>query len=457
MTGGALPPEGWEEPIPERTRLHQRPPTAAGSGLVAGLASHLMELAAEYELPPGVLLLESVGPVLGRPDAFGPNDRDGHYFSRFLSESPWSVNGSGDVARLLAYAVGELTGDPALERSTAVPLGRVLPAKGLIRRAQAFCVDCFALWKGEGRPIYHPLVWSFREITHCGIHGTTLRTRCPREGCGTEQSTVTYFGRPGFCQRPECGRFLGRLPGRTGRRRGEDGSGWGVWVWGQVSRLIAATQEGFEPSGEGIADAIERLIAGSSAGNGAAFGRSVSATKSVVCDWRSGRVLPTLGHALRVCAVGGVELASLLAGRLEPAVLTLDGPIPPLREAHRPIAWDSLALVLAARTADRSGPVEPILRDFRADRRAVRRRLGPTYAEAVDAASDGRRVEASARAASEATRVRRAVAACLADGETSAKAKVQRRAGLQIRRPRAVDSYREAVREQSRRRARPDG
>ena len=79
--------------------------------------SWLMRQAADHELATGILILESVGPAIGRSRVYGPLDIDGHYFSAFLTTplGPRAAGlhpGKGRVQRLVEF---QLRGGPALE------------------------------------------------------------------------------------------------------------------------------------------------------------------------------------------------------------------------------------------------------------------------------------------------------------------------------------------------------
>jgi TniQ len=430
-------PAGWDESVlPARSRLHPLDPIGLGTALVESATSYCMRLAAAHRLAVGVLILESMGPAIGRSHAYGADDVDGHYFSSLLSESPSTINGSEGRAALFRLGLEALTLRTDLAALTMWRWRRVLWRKGVLRDELAYCPVCLAEWRAAQVPIYHPLIWHLSAVTVCGRHGVLLRTRCAT--CGEVQAPLTFWSRVGHCTNVDCGQWLGGTPSERPATPDAVMADWQALVWREVGQLVVAGGRGEPPpTGAGIASAITASVEAVSGGNGAAFGRAVGVARSLVCDWRAGRSNPSLPSALRICAVGGYRLSALLEGNLvrhgEPLAASV---VPDRRPAHEPVDWQGVRLALAGVVAGEGYPpktLESVLIRFRADYREAQRRF-PDLCEAVVAKGDAwRRERQRARVAAAETSIRSAVADLERAGVRASKWRVQALTGLQVR------------------------
>jgi TniQ len=446
--------EGWDySELPPRAQFRGGEPAGAGSGLIESASSYLMRLAAEHELPPGVVIIDSIGPALGRPKAVGRYHADAHYFTSILSTSPGSVNGRDAIARLFVMALESLTKRDDLQRLTLLPWARVLAKKGLMRPEQAYCPACLQEWQDrEDAEPYYPLIWSISSVRSCGIHRIPLRTVCPEPTCQAIQLPLTFWSRPGYCSKLECGTWLGAaLPEPEISNEADVPNrgqlDWDTWVWQQATDLLATSAIGTEqPTGVGIAEAISGIINSTTDGDGARFGRMIGIAKSVVCDWRAGRVLPTLGSALKIAAAGGCHLTALLYGRVEPSQRAAPRCLPDHRETHRVLPWEALRLaLLGAIDNPGSKTFKAILADLKLDRRSARARYEELCLQAIQAGRLYRKQRQRDRLADDQQRVRLAVTDLRAAGIPPRKRRVQQIAGTQIREPGLVRAWHEAV------------
>ena len=180
--------------------------------MVESLTSYIQRLAAAHAVETGTLvnceLLLRVpytkGVLSGRLPTKLPQ------YSFYIEA--YTLNGTGDRARLWTSALEELTLVRRLDLLTTLPWVNAIDRVHLLRRNRAWCSSCYESWRSSGHPVYEPLLWMFQVVTVCPHHRQPLDSTCPV--CGRTQYVFSSKSRPGHCSR--CQAWLGRVHDEAG-------------------------------------------------------------------------------------------------------------------------------------------------------------------------------------------------------------------------------------------------
>ena len=107
--------------------------------------------------------------------------------------------------RSLVDALEQLTLRQDLRYLSCLTWTGVIKERGLFRQNKAWCPQCFEQWRQENKPIYEPLIWSFKDVNYCLQHNCKLCDRCPH--CDSQQRAIANNSHLGFCDR--CKQWLG--------------------------------------------------------------------------------------------------------------------------------------------------------------------------------------------------------------------------------------------------------
>ena len=95
------------------------------------------------------------------------------------SDAKPAINGMRDMTRSLTQALESLTLRQDLRYLSCLTWKGIIKERGLFRQHKAWCPQCFEQWRQENKPIYEPLIWSFKDISYCSEHNCQLVDRCP--------------------------------------------------------------------------------------------------------------------------------------------------------------------------------------------------------------------------------------------------------------------------------------
>ncbi len=349
---------------PSEYRLFPLVPFGRGTGQIESLTGYITRQAREHSISTGRLLTEAIEPLirLYPPRASSPGGR---------RTTPWhgdqrAINGTGERSGAWLAALEQLTEMGDLSELTVRSWSAIMPAHYMLRSGAGYCPACFQADLEYGHP-YERLIWAVHDVHTCVVHGTRLRSKCPR--CARLLPSLAPWSVPGNC--PYCGRWLGeRLAGDTTID---------PWQTRVASLIEHALARRFDlGSIEGVRRSLAVAIDVVGDGNRAHFARMVGVTPSAAHDWFS-RSRPTLRTLIRVAVVIGSDLPAILAG--EPHV----GLFPPMRlpvdvpsERHRVISWPRVQAALAAE-AEKEQPasLNSFLQTSGLDKTNVRKRASP--------------------------------------------------------------------------------
>ena len=124
------------------------------------------------------------------------------------SDAKPAINGMRNMTQSVILALENLTLRQDLKFLSCLTWKGIIKERGLFRQEKAWCPQCFEQCSQERKPIYEPLLWSFRDVNFCPQHNCQLIDRCPY--CGSSQKAITNNSRLGFCSR--CKSWLGNQP-----------------------------------------------------------------------------------------------------------------------------------------------------------------------------------------------------------------------------------------------------
>ncbi|MEO0844963.1 MAG: TniQ family protein [Cyanobacteria bacterium J06648_1] len=165
----------------------------------------MTRLAQEHCLPLKKLIMGEIAPVvLGEPYHLGILSKN--VITLFgNSDAKPAINGMREMTRSLIEALEQLTLRRDLRYLSLLNLERSNQRARLIPPAKAWCPQCFETRRRENKPIYEPLLWSFKDVNYCLEDNCRLCNRCPH--CNSTQKAISNNSRLGCCDK--CKQWLG--------------------------------------------------------------------------------------------------------------------------------------------------------------------------------------------------------------------------------------------------------
>jgi hypothetical protein len=282
-------------PLPSRSRLYHLQPISVGRSDCESLTSYVMRLASAHSISLRVLYIQELSP-LENPLKIQPN-KNKH--SCLYSAQVW--NGTGKNAKRMVKTLELLTLMQRLDVLTLLPWRDVLPTQFLLRHERAWCPCCYEQWKGAGKVIYEPLLWTVNVVKVCPYHLRSLETVCPH--CMRRAKPLAVNSRTGHCSR--CQNWLGNNEETSSLSKSAlTGTelDYQIWIAKSVGEVIAASLKlNLLPSKEGITRTIRECVNRYTSGNVQAFARYVRIRKNTVSLWHVGRNIPRFDILLKMC------------------------------------------------------------------------------------------------------------------------------------------------------------
>lgn len=301
--------ESWDLTMPamcRSSRLYSLKPCGIGTSLVESLTGYIARLAETHCVSVGILYTKEIAPVMGK----------GSIFSFRLAEKAGypthAINGHGIAAADFVRAMETLTKRADLHYLTLLPWSDVLP-KGLLRRARAWCPNCFRQWRDAGQTVYEPLLWRINAVTVCPPHRQRLCQVCPH--CQFQIGPLDTRTRPGYCSR--CSRWLAPVAEESSscQPSPEDDLAWSLWVATAVGEMLAAAPGlPSPPIKKAVTQSITSCMDQLTGGDALAFAQLLGVGKHAVWNWQAGKTLPQFPLILEMCYSLGSSLPDFLSG-----------------------------------------------------------------------------------------------------------------------------------------------
>ena len=329
-------------PQAETTPLFGIRPRGEGTGDAESLFSYFLRVAHEHRLTPRNLVdavLREVIPLVPQLEAW----RIGWGWDKDAGRDMLS---GGRVTQKWVRVLSAATGQAGLEASTLIALsGHV--SGDLIAPGDRVCLQCLAEDSASGTLPYGRLLWRLKAVTCCPAHGSRL----VEPTCGRGEAPVkAHFGRvklAGVCN--QCGSIGHRCIGSPSTEATFEE----VWRAKQCQRMIGALPQIAAADPRAVPQCIRRHCERPGALTSLAL-RS-GATLSVLSRWMNNpHARLSFDQLLDICGVEGLELATLLQGRLE-ASREPGGPVEPARVRRKLAPVDHKAVKAALEEAMTSG------------------------------------------------------------------------------------------------------
>lgn len=343
---------GWDTTsltLPTPSTLYHLAPEGVGTPLVESFTSYLTRLAAAHCVSTGLLLRQVILPGFGQTYLTGAGNHPN--LSAVWQAAP-ALNGGDNWAAAWVERVGELTRRPDLHATTCLPWAAVLPSRGLIRRARAWCPHCYADQQAQGAVIYDPLLWSLQAHTHCPLHWRPLVHTCPALNCRRALPLLHAYAYPGHCSR--CGAWLGQ-PAPSSAAETEAVP---LALEELAGALLAGSTAATPPRREPYQQALMALLH-AHATEWLFLAHLVGVDRSAIRHWATGTDLPQLGNLVRLCRALDVDIVQLVRGnaarRIVDAPERQRAPTPARTGTYRAFDHATIEQQLAAVLAQETG------------------------------------------------------------------------------------------------------
>ena len=184
--------------IPPVSRLYSPEPIGVGTPFAESLSSYLTRLAQEHCVLPKKLIMAEIAPLI-LDKGYQPEIQNKNVSTIFgNSDAKPAINGMRKKTRSLTLALEQLTLRQDLKYLSCLTYQGVIKERGLFHQHRAWCPKCFEEWQREGKTLYEPLLWSFKDVGYCLEHDHSLVTPCPH--CGKEQKAIGNNSRIGYCE-----------------------------------------------------------------------------------------------------------------------------------------------------------------------------------------------------------------------------------------------------------------
>lgn len=306
--------ESWNlaKPIvPVRSRLHWLEPIGAGTDLIECLTSFASRLAASHCVSPAVLLGKALAPLMGKEywcQGGAHPGTTGNALNNSFNIHARAINGIGVIASDWVRTLEALTLRTDLVHLTMLKWANVFSHRNLLRPMRAWCPACYEHWASNGRPIYEPLLWTFRDIEVCLLHRQRLQSIC--QNCNRTLQWLSPLGRPGYCGK--CHQWLGARALDQSECISSEELLWQSWVVSNLKDIIVARNHAPLPARDRTAKALGVCIDSATGGVMNQFARLIRKPKNTVWGWQQGKSLIPINDLLRLCYSIGLPLVDFL-------------------------------------------------------------------------------------------------------------------------------------------------
>ena len=191
--------------IRQPSHLFSVEPIGIGTAITESLSSYLSRLAQEHCVSLQKLIMGEISSLILSQE-YELNSIGKNISTIFgNSDAKPAINGMRELTGSLTQALKQLTLRQDLHFLSFLTWKGIIRERGLFRQNKAWCPQCFEQRRREKKPIYEPLLWSFKSVDFCLQHNCELLEQCPH--CSSQQKAIANFSIPGYCCK--CRRWLG--------------------------------------------------------------------------------------------------------------------------------------------------------------------------------------------------------------------------------------------------------
>ncbi|KRE73919.1 TniQ family protein [Paenibacillus sp. Soil750] len=279
------------------SELYSLQPIGLKTGYVESLTSYITRLAKAHCVRTGSMFSKIFFPYLNKD--YMNNGGSGFYTSAHL------INGLSNVANEFIEMISALTGINTIDQLTLLRFKSVIPTRGLYRPNKAWCPRCFDEMRHQEEMVFEPLLWSIRPVNVCLKHQINLLEKC--NNCCSNIPMLDGRSKSGYC--PKCSNWLGIEELDTSEGVASD---WDVYRAKLIEELLSSQWGRFESAD--VTWTLSRLVDQFTGGNVSEYAKFVGVPKTTFWGWYSGKNLPTLDDALRICNKCDVTLVAFYSG-----------------------------------------------------------------------------------------------------------------------------------------------
>ncbi|MGK7936342.1 MAG: TniQ family protein [Xenococcaceae cyanobacterium] len=191
--------------IRQPSHLFSLEPIGIGTAITESLSSYLSRLAQEHCVSLQKFIMGEISSLILSQE-YELNSIGKNISIIFgNSDAKPAINGMRELTGSLTQALEQLTLRQDLHFLSFFTWKGIIRERGLFRQHKAWCPQCFKARRQEKKPIYEPLLWSFRSVDFCLQHNSKLIEKCPH--CDSQQKAIANFSIPGYCYK--CRHWLG--------------------------------------------------------------------------------------------------------------------------------------------------------------------------------------------------------------------------------------------------------
>lgn len=288
------------------TELFGIEPIGLNTGMIESQTSYISRLAELHSVSVGTLMGKKIAPVLGKDYLTKSCINGGSRFYEVARE----LNGFGKSAIDSANGLSELTGCNTITNTTLALWQELFPTRRVLRQTKAWCPICYEDWKRGNSDIYEPLLWNFKAVNICDIHGVRIKIQCPF--CGKEIPVLSRKSRNGYCS--FCGCWLGSIDSNLDEEITLEQVSWEYFKVTNIEGLLKARHDpSYTFSVEKIHSFLKSAI--NKAGGKSAFSRNFRIPKTTVRTWYEGKHRPSLNTLLKICYRLNIEIIEVFSSK----------------------------------------------------------------------------------------------------------------------------------------------
>lgn len=271
------------------------------SPFVESLTSYICRIAEAHSVLVGALINKIIVPLLNKEYLNKSSTEGGSRFYEYSS----AINGVGKTSEEMIQSFEFLTFRNDLKYLTMNPSNKIIPAKGLMRPFRAWCPVCFEDSYRNNEPIYEPLLWSIKVVSHCPTHGIKLSEVCSL--CSKKNYALSRYSRVGYCS--ACGSWLGKPDLNSGQEKlGE----YERYINQNVREIITLLPTAMQIDKVFFTENLQTLINQVSSGSIKKFAKNTGIPLTNLRVWKDGKHQPSLEWLIKIGYMMGIQVYELL-------------------------------------------------------------------------------------------------------------------------------------------------